>query len=81
MLLDMNNKFHFDMYLLHFLLRDEKNDLHMIFIHLGEGGEYDQVPRAVIWWEKESLTKQYTDVVEDNKGVVTIFRSPMEENK
>ena len=53
--------------------REQKNDLHMIFI--GFEKAYDKVPRNVMWWalEKHKVSTKYITLIKDMYKDATTF--------
>ena len=45
--------------------REQKNDLHMVFIDLEKA--YDKVPRNIMWWvlEKHKVPTKYITLIKD----------------
>jgi Reverse transcriptase (RNA-dependent DNA polymerase) len=56
--------------------REQKNDLHMIFIDLEKA--YDKIPRNIMWWtlEKKRVPIKYVTLIKDMyKNIVTCVRA------
>ena len=56
--------------------REQKKDLHMVFIDLEKA--YDKIPRNVMWWalEKQKVPTKYITLIKDMYGhVVTSVRT------
>jgi hypothetical protein len=56
--------------------REQKKDLHMVFIDLEKA--YDKVPRNVMWWalEKHKVLTKYVTLIKDiDRDVVTFVRT------
>ena len=56
--------------------REQKKDLHMVFIDLEK--EYDKVPRNVMWWalEKHEVPTKYITLIKDMyKNTMTFVRT------
>ena len=55
--------------------REQKKDLHMVFIDLEKA--YDKVPRNIMWWalvKHKVLTKYITLIKDKYKDAMTIVR-------
>jgi hypothetical protein len=55
--------------------REQKKDLHMIFIDLEKA--YDKVPRNIMWWalEKKRVTTKYVTLIKDiYRNIMTFIR-------
>jgi hypothetical protein len=52
--------------------REQKKDMHMIFIDLEKA--YDKVPRSVIWWvfQKHKVSSKYITLIKDMYDNVVI---------
>ena len=58
--------------------REQKKDLHMVFIDLEKA--YDKVPRNVMWWalEKHKVPTKYITLIKDMyKDATTFVRTLM----
>ncbi|MBE1616037.1 hypothetical protein IDF54_14375, partial [Flavobacterium sp. SaA2.13] len=56
--------------------REQKKDLHMVFIDLEKA--YDKVPRNVMWWalEKHKVPTKYITLIKDMyKDAMTVVRT------
>ena len=56
--------------------REQKKDLHIVFIDLEKA--YDQVPRNVMWWvlEKHKVPTKYITLIKDMyKNAMTFVRT------
>jgi len=56
--------------------REQKKDLHMVFIDLEKA--YDKVPRNVMWWalEKHKVSTKYITLIKDmDKNAMTFVRT------
>ena len=53
--------------------REQKKDLHMVFIDLKKA--YDKVPRNVMWWvlEKHKVPTKYITLIKDTYKDATMF--------
>ena len=75
------NTFQYDLFCACFVLvveryREQKKDLHMVFIDLEKA--YDKVPRNVMWWalEKHKVPTKYITLIKDMyKDAITFVRT------
>ena len=60
--------------------REQKNDLHMVFIDLEKA--YDKVPRNIMWWalEKHKVPTKYITLIKDMYKDATTFVRTCDDN-